>query len=128
MQTSKDEAWKLYSSWQKSGIYCPALEKFVIISRKGWNHITGKDGRKRIFGDVYRRLKLLPYAKKLIENSTMIQNSGKFDNGTKFVLLQGVFQIQIGNEKVLSRVSVILQEDKKGNIIFYSVSDRKIRV
>lgn len=71
----KIEAWKFYSEWRKNPSYCPAFKSNIKVSLKGWHHITGTTGtKKRIIGDVYRRLLLLPAAKTIIETSTTIQN------------------------------------------------------
>ena len=75
VKKAQDEAWKIYDSWRKAGgINCPAFKCKVRISLLGWRHLIGASGhKKRISDDVYRRLKLLTYIKKIIENSKEIE-------------------------------------------------------
>lgn len=91
----------------------------------GWRHITGATGaKKRTFKDAYRRLKLLPYAKQIIETSTTIQNvttKGK----RIFYALEAMLMVKENNKEDLRKVRVILVEDKRENKIFYSVMDKK---
>lgn len=75
MKKVKEEAWAFYDSWRKVKSFSPALQSEIRISLLGWRHISGATGaKKRTFNDVYRRLKLLPLAKQIIETSTTMQN------------------------------------------------------
>lgn len=121
----KQEAWEFYDSWRKVKSYSPALKSDIRISLTGWRHISGATGsKKRTFGDIYRRFKLLPYAKQIIKTSTTIQNistKGK----RKFYALEAMVEVKENNNKDFRKVRVILIEDKQKNKIFYSVMDKK---
>ena len=59
----KEEAWVFYRKWRKEKTYAPAFKSEVRVSLMGWRHISGATGyKKRTLHDIYRRLKLLPYA------------------------------------------------------------------
>lgn len=125
MKKIKQEVWEFYDSWRKVKSYSPAFKSEVRISLLGWRHITGATGaKKRTFKDTYRRLKLLPYAKQIIETSTTVQNVTTKGNRT-FHALEAILMVKENNKKDLRKVRVILVEDKKGNKIFYSVMDKK---
>lgn len=116
----KQKAWKFYDQWRKENTYCPAFKQEVRISLKGWKHISGSTGsKKRSFLDTQRRLKLLPYAKKIISESSLVQNITT-KNKRKFYALEAMINPS-------KKVRVVLIEDKLGNKIFYSVMDKKIR-
>lgn len=120
----KQKAWLFYNQWRKSKSYSPAFKAEIRISRMGWRHITGEAGRRRTFADIYRRLKLLPYAKQIIESSTTIQNV--ITKGQKtFYALEAMIEIKEGDIKDYRKVRVVLTEDKKGSKVFYSVMDKK---
>lgn len=91
----------------------------------GWRHITGATGsKKRTYQDTYRRLKLVSYAKEIIEKSTTIQNVTTKGEKT-FYALEAVIMIKENGNEALRKVRVILIEDKEKNKIFYSVMDKK---
>lgn len=118
--TIKQKAWKFYDKWLKEKTYCPAFKQEVRISLKGWKHISGSTGsKKRSFLDTQRRLKLLPYAKKIISESSLVQNITT-KNKRKYYALEAMVSPS-------KKVRVVLIEDKLGNKIFYSVMDKKIR-
>lgn len=95
------------------------------ITWRGWNHIVGnKNNTKRPWNDVYRRLKLLPLAKEIIESSTTIQNIDKRKDST-FFILEAMKLITENKVKQWRKVRVILIEDKKSKKIFLSVMDKK---
>lgn len=126
IKRAQNEAWKIYNSWRKAGgINCPAFKCKVRISLLGWRHLIGASGhKKRISDDVYRRLKLLPHVKKIIENSKLIQNIKK-KNGQIYYVLEGMLEVEENNIKALRKIRVIIVEDFKKNKIFLSVMDRK---
>lgn len=72
-----DKAWKMYNRWRNQKIVSPALKKQVMFTRQGWEHITGRDDKKRTLADIYRRLKLLPHAKTIISKMPLVQNKRK---------------------------------------------------
>lgn len=125
LEKVKQEAWKFYDSWRKVKSFSPALQSEVRISLLGWRHISGATGaKKRTLSDIYRRFKLLPYAKQIIEASTTIQNvtiKGK----RKFYVLEAMVMVMENKQEDLRKIRVILIGDKKGNKIFYSVMDKK---
>lgn len=123
----KQEAWEYYKRWRKEKTHSPALKSEVRISLMGWRHISGATGaKKRTYQDTYRRLKLLPYAKEIIEKSTTIQNVTTKGKRTFYTLEAMVIVKHDGNE-VLRKVRVIIVEDREKNRIFYSVMDKKQR-
>ena len=126
VKKAQDEAWKIYNSWRKAGgINCPAFKCKVRISLLGWRHLIGASGhKKRISDDVYRRLKLLPHVKKIIENSKLIQNIKK-KNGQIYYALEGMLEVEENKVKALRKIRIVIIEDFKKNKIFLSVMDRK---
>lgn len=126
VKRAQDEAWKIYDSWRKAGgINCPAFKCKVRISLLGWRHLIGASGhKKRISNDVYRRLKLLPHVKKIIENSKLIQNVKK-KRGKTYYALEGMLEVEENNNKELRKIRVVIIEDFKKNKIFLSVMDKK---
>jgi len=121
----KLEAWKFYDAWRKAKTYSPALQSEIRVSLLGWRHVTGSTGaKKRTYQDTYRRMKLLTYAKEIIEKSTTIQNVITRGNRT-FYALEAMVKIKHDGNEILRKVRVILIEDKNKNKIFYSVMDKK---
>ena len=121
----KQEAWKFYNTWRKAKSYSPALKSEVRVSLQGWRHISGATGaKKRTYQDTYRRMKLLPYAKEIIETSTTIQNVTTKGDHT-FYALEAMIMVKHDGNEALRKVRVILIEDKNKNKIFYSVMDKK---
>lgn len=125
MTSVRNKAWRYYNKWRKERTYSPALKKNIRVSLQGWYHITSESGlKKRTFSDAYRRMKLLPFASKIIKKSTTIQDTQE-RNGIVYHVLESVENINEKGETSLRRIKVVLKEDRKGNIIFYSVMDRK---
>ena len=124
-KTEIKQALVYYKIWKKQKSYCPALKSYVLVTNSGWNHLVGNKGYKqRILADKYRRLKLLPYAKQIIENSHTIQDIRTI-NGRVYYSLDAVIPVDQGGIKHLRKVRVVIHEDKKGNKIFFSVMDKK---
>ncbi len=124
----RKEAWEFYQRWRKEKTYSPALKSEVRVSLKGWAHLSGSDKvrRKRTHQDAYRRYKLLPYAKEIIETSTTIQNITE-ERKRKFYALEAIIKVSYNDKKENRKIKVILIEDRLGNKIFYSVMDRRIK-
>lgn len=121
----KQEAWEFYDSWRKVKSYSPALQSEVRVSLVGWRHISGATGaKKRTHADTYRRFKLLPYAKQIIETSTTIQNVSIKGKRT-FYVLEAMMKVEENGSKDFRKVRVILIQDKQKNKVFYSVMDKK---
>ena len=126
-KTFKKQALNFYKQWQKEKSYCPALKEKIIISTLGWHHITGQSGaKKRTWNDIYRRLKLLPLAKEIINCSTTIQNITLKD-GITYYILEAIKLITIDKTKNWTKVRVIIIESDKQKKTFLSVMDRKIK-
>lgn len=127
MKATKAKAKKYYDRWRQEKTYSPALKSEIKVTLKGWKHITGATGsKKRKLSDVYRRLKLLPHAKKIIKKSTTIQNI-VVKNKKKYYALEAVIPVKEAGRVQPRKVRVILQKDKLGNYIFLSVMDKKKR-
>lgn len=121
----KQKTWEFYDAWRKTQSFSPAFKSNVRVSLLGWRHISGATGtKKRTFKDTYRRLKLLPYAKQIIETSTTIQNITTKGKRT-FYALEAMIAVKENGKDDLRKVRVILVEDKNRNKIFYSVMDKK---
>lgn len=124
-KSQKQVSLNFYKQWQREKNICPAFNEKIIISAKGWNHIVGnKNSKKRIWNDTYRRLKLLPHARDIINKSTTIQNV-KTQNGKVYFALEAMRLIELKNGKEWRKVRVILEQDKKMRKVFLSVMDRK---
>lgn len=121
----KQKSWEFYDAWRKTQSYSPAFKEQIRVSLLGWRHISGATGsKKRTFEDSYRRLKLLPYAKQIIETSTTVQNVTTKHKRT-FYALEAVVPVKEKSRQELRKVRVILVEDRLKNKIFYSVMDKK---
>ncbi len=127
MRLVKEKAWKYYNKWRKNPPYSPALKSKVRVSLKGWDHITGSTGhKKRAIGDVYRRLKLLPYADKIIKTSTTIQNIVE-KKSRKFYAIEAMIEVKQDSKRVSRKVRVVIERDRNGGYVFLSVMDKKRR-
>ncbi len=125
LERAKNESWKMYDKWRKEDIFCPAFNNKVIFSLQGWRHIIGATGhRKRTSDDTYRRLKLLPHAKEIVEKSSTIQNMIE-KRGKKYYVLEAIRPVIENNKKDYRKIRVVIIEDKKRNKIFLSVMDKK---
>lgn len=127
LQKAKNEAWKLYESWRKTGINSPALKCKIRFSLLGWRHLIGASGhKKRTSYSTYRKLKLLPYAKTIIEQSRLIQNIRKTGYRTYYAI-EGMVEVEEDGIKDFRKVRVVIVDDYQNNMIFYSVMDKKER-
>lgn len=119
--------WRLYNRWRKFSTYCPALSKHIRFSLQGWYHITGEKGpKKRTLKDAYRRLKLLPHARAIIQKSSTFQDI-QIRGKITYYSLEAVVLVSQNETTEHRRVKVVLKQDRLGKIIFYSVMDRKKR-
>ena len=127
MKKFKKQALLYYKRWRKEKTYCPALKSYIRISLKGWNHLVGNAKyKKRTYSDVYRRLKLLPQAKKIIKTSTTIQNIF-LKNNKKYYALEAILPVTEKNKTTLRKIRVIIEEDKQEKKVFLSVMDKKTK-
>lgn len=100
-----------YRELMKSPLYSPALKADIYFTNKGINHLAHNG--KRSFNDVYRRLKLLPYVKRIILNkktysSRVMGNITSFQISSKRkISVYGKSQIK------LIKVVVILTAQKR---------------
>lgn len=125
MKAVREKAWRFYNRWRKEKTYSPAFKKNIRVSLQGWYHITGEKGlKKRSLNDAYRRMKLLSYAKRIIKKSTTVQDIQERGQVTYYAV-EAVVNVKERGVSGLRRVKVVLKQDKKGNLIFYSVMDRK---
>jgi len=119
----KRDRFSIYKSFGK--VYCPAFRSYVYFTLLGWEHLVGSGGnRKRSWSDVYRRLQLLPFAKRIVQKSHTIQNI-KTVRGKTFYALDSIEVVQIKKKKVTTKVRVVILDTKTGKK-FYSVMDRKM--
>lgn len=110
----KDDAWRYYQTWRTEVTYCKVLGKNVKITRKGWDHLTsGNKSRRRKIKDKINRLNMLKDAKYIVRNAK--KYSLNIKNNTKYFVLES----EKGKRKHV--IKVILKEDKKGNLYFFSV-------
>lgn len=121
----KQEGWEFYSKWRIEKTYSPALKSEIKVTLMGWRHISGATGaKKRTYADTFRRLKLLPHAKEILETSTTIQNVTVKGKRT-FYALEAMIMVKEDGTRAFRKVRVIVVEDQKKNKIFYSVMDKK---
>ena len=70
-----------------------------------------------------RRFKLVPFAQLLIEKSNTLQDV-RLNKKKEFMAIEALVII----EGKLTKLRVVLEVDKQGNIIFYSVMSKGIKV
>jgi len=127
-QNELTQARRYYLLWKKQGSYCPALKSKILITNKGWNHLVGnKVNHKRTHLDQSRRLKILPYAKVVLEASNTIQDI-RLKHGHIYYSMDAITPIEENKVKQLRKVRVVIFEDIKGNRIFLSLMDKKCKV
>lgn len=119
-------AWRRYKRWREIRTYSPALKKNVQFTRQGWEHITGQNHRKRRLRDIERRLKLLPYARRIITVMPLVQDKRRRGN-IIFYALEGMIQMTKKQRMEDRKIRIILKEDRAGIIRFYSIMDKKTK-
>ena len=125
MSNFKKKVFNFYNQWRRKKCYCPALKEHVVISLLGWNHLTGQSGsKKRTWNDTYRRLKLLVFAKEIIEKSTTIQNIIKKDD-IIYYILESMCLVTEKGKREWKKIRVVLLQGKNNKKIFLSVMGRK---
>lgn len=124
----KEEAiiWAKYNKLRKQkGLHCPAFDENIIFTLQGWRHLIGATGHKKRTSDgKYRRLKLFPYVDEIITKSATIQDIRE-SNTHKDYALEAMISVEYDGKVELSKIRVIVREDKKGNKAFHSVMDRR---
>jgi hypothetical protein len=101
---------KNYKSW--GNVYCPALKTKVFFTKKGWEHLFV--GKRRSRAEVLERVRLLPFAKKLLEITTTVQNK-RFQNFHQHYTFTAFTEGTKG-----TKIEVVVVEDRK-KIYFLSV-------
>ena len=81
---------------------------------------------KRTPGDLYRRLKVLRFAKNIIEKSTTIQGM-KIKNGINYFVLESMEEIIDKGLAEFVKIRVIIYKDKAENYKFLSVMPKKTK-
>lgn len=104
---------KAYKSWEK--VRCPALGADVHFTKKGWEHLF--EGKKRSRGEVLERVRLLPYAKKLLVTTTTVQNK-RLQDYHQHYSFRAFTEGTRG-----TKIEVVVVEDKKK---FYFLSVYKV--
>lgn len=100
-----------FEIWRGSEKPSPAFNNEIIkITWAGWRHVTSSPKRGR--HEVVERIRLLVFAKKLIEESTFIQTYRQEGN-IEYWSIQGLFNNQ--------PVRVVIRAKDKGLKHFYSV-------
>lgn len=126
LEEVKAEAWTFYKIWRSEKTFSPALNCYVRVSLIGWNHLVGNGNNKqRHPKDVFRRMKLLPYAKEIINKSTTIQNI-TVKNGLTYYALEAMIMVK-GREDIeeYRKIRVIIIEDRQKYKVFFSIMDKK---
>ena len=123
MSNWRKEALEYYKNWMKEKTFSPALKSLIRITKKGWEHISsGSKSRHRNEKDKANRFNLLKVAKYIINNSNVYFVSYK--NKEKYFILEDKVVITLNNKKKLTKVKVIIKEDRLGNKYFYSVKKK----
>jgi len=100
----------------KEKTYCSALSKEIIVSKKGWNHITqGSKKRRRNSKDLVNKLSLLKAAKYVIKNSRNYRIEKR--DGNEYLVLEG----ETNMNKKHERIRVILKKDNSNHYELFSV-------
>ncbi len=123
-KTFKKEAFKIYCALRNKSVFCPALNEDVFFTLLGWNHLVGNESKHRHPKDVFRRLKLLPLAEKILVKAGTIQ-SIRTVKGQVMYGLDSIESIEINGNQVLTKVRVIVVDTKTGKK-FLSIMDRKM--
>ena len=110
VETELDRYSKNYKSWKD--VYCPALETKVYFTNKGWEHLF--EGKKRSRVEVLERVRLLPFAKKLLEITTTVQNK-RFQDFHQHYTFTAFTEGVKG-----TKIEVVVVEDRK-KVYFLSV-------
>ncbi len=101
---------KNYKSWKS--VDCPALKTKVHFTRKGWEHLF--EDRKRSRAEILERVRLLPFAKKILSITTTVQKK-------RFQKLHQHYTFTAFTEGTMGvKIEVVVVEDRK-KIYFLSV-------
>ncbi len=108
---------KWYSKIDKA--WCPLLNEYVTFNNIGFRHLMRKGRKPRPRRDQERRLRLLPLARGIVENSraTLLHNNETAGKRTKFWAI-----VESDKEKV----TVIIRQVGNGKKHFFSIYNQKI--
>lgn len=115
----KNEVKAFYLDWSKINSYSPALQDTVYVTRFGWNHIMKKH---RLWKDTHRRLRILKFAKHLLELATTFQVV-RIKSEVIFYEITGILFVADLDE--FRTISIIVLQ-KKERKYFLSIMDKKI--
>jgi hypothetical protein len=110
----RKEAWDFYSKLEP--VLCHALNnKKVSFSNAGFRHLFYKGRRRRSPKDVFRRLKILPYAQDVIrsESAGIIFKTGTSAN---------FWEIRSRHKN--RPIKVVIRQINGGSIHFFSIMDK----
>ena len=100
-----------FKTWRGNEKPSPAFNnKIIQVTWSGWKHVTSSPKRDR--HEVLERIRLLIYAKQLLEESTFIQTYRQ-ENNIEYWSLQGLFKNK--------PVRTIVRSKNKGSKHFFSV-------
>lgn len=122
LKNHRSKIWnKYYLYWRDNPVFCPALNKTVLATKSGWEHIAGFS-KSRSIDDTHRRLDLFKYARNILEKSGTIQYI-RHQNGQIHYCFEAIveFKGEYERGRRYKRVKVVLVERANGNIVFHSV-------
>ncbi len=106
-----------FQEWRGHEKICPAFGEKVYVTRWGWRHLV--DHPRRSLSEKVRRLKKLPMAREILENSNTYQ---QFQIKGDFYFY-GIIAIK-NNEEIKV---VVASHGKKGRKFFLSLMSKKIK-
>lgn len=113
------QAENLYSTIGRT--WCPVLNEYINFNQVGFEHLIRKGMRPRTKNDQIRRLKLLKYAKNIIndDKSILVERDEK-----NIAEIRARFWAV--TQKIEKRIIVIVIRQKKmGQKHFFSIYDQK---
>jgi len=101
------------------GLFCSALDGRQVVGMRK-KHLKATKGRKRPTLDIIRRVALLPYVVPVIENGILERK--ETEKGVSYKLTG---RVEEGSRR---DISVILIEDKKTHLLYFSVFSNDLNV
>lgn len=112
-EKERTKAFKYYfEKWRGNEAITPAFKKKVLVTRSGWDHIVDPP-RKRTKAQQVERFKVLPLARKLLEEAQTFQEHRKDHFGHYFA-----FSGYISGKKIKV---VVRSKTFEGQKYFFSV-------
>ena len=106
----KNSLWLCYQKIHR--VYCPALKENVYFTKLGWNHLVERKNRPT--REYFRRLEVLPCARKVVELSRTCQ--GKHINPKDGIEYVNLIAVIAG-----ITIKVTITRIGKGRFTFFSV-------